>query len=108
VGGSQAGPTMGYYLRQQGYRFAIFERGDSIAPAWRERWDSLTLFTPRRYSSLPGLPFPGDPEGYPTRDEVITYIERCEAASTDSPKRKTEGVLSAALCAMFGRAAIFA
>ena len=54
----------------------ILERGDSIAPAWRERWDSLTLFTPRRYSALPGLPFPGDPDGYPTRDEVIAYLER--------------------------------
>ena len=76
VGGGQAGLAMGYYLRAQGLRFAIFERGDSIAPAWRERWDSLTLFTPRRYSALPGLPFPGDPDGYPTRDEVIAYLER--------------------------------
>jgi putative flavoprotein involved in K+ transport len=76
VGASQAGLAMGYYLRDQGLRFVIFERGDSIAPAWRERWDSLTLFTPRRYSALPGLPFPGDPDGYPTRDEVIAYLER--------------------------------
>jgi putative flavoprotein involved in K+ transport len=50
---------MGYFLRKQGLRFAIVELGDSIAPAWRERWDSLTLFTPRRYSALPGLSFPG-------------------------------------------------
>jgi putative flavoprotein involved in K+ transport len=76
VGGGQAGLAMGYYLRERGLRFVIFERGDSIAPAWRERWDSLTLFTPRRYSALPGLPFPGDPDGYPTRDEVIAYLER--------------------------------
>ena len=75
VGGGQAGLAMAYNLRQQGRRFAIFERGDSIAPAWRERWDSLTLFTPRRYSALPGLPFPGDPDGYPARDEVIAYLE---------------------------------
>jgi putative flavoprotein involved in K+ transport len=67
---------MGYYLREQDRQFVIFERGDSIAPAWRERWDSLTLFTPRGYSALPGLPFPGDPYGYPTRDEVIAYLER--------------------------------
>jgi putative flavoprotein involved in K+ transport len=76
VGAGQAGLAMGYYLREQGRRFAILERGASIAPAWRERWDSLTLFTPRRYSALPGLPFPGDPDGYPTRDEVIAYLER--------------------------------
>jgi putative flavoprotein involved in K+ transport len=76
VGGGQAGFAMGYYLRKLGRRFVILERADSIAPAWRQRWDSLTLFTPRRYSSLPGLPSPGDPGGYPTRDEVIAYLER--------------------------------
>src|SRR5215210_1949426 len=76
VGGGQAGLAMAYYLREQGRRFVILERGDSIAPAWRERWDSLRLFTPRHYSALPGLAFPGDPDGYPTREEVISYIER--------------------------------
>jgi putative flavoprotein involved in K+ transport len=54
----------------------VLDAADSIGAAWRTRWDSLTLFTPRRYSSLPGLPFPGDPEGYPNRDEVIAYLEQ--------------------------------
>src|SRR5215210_1168314 len=76
IGAGQAGLAMGYFLRRQGRRFVIVERAAEIAPAWRERWDSLTLFTPRRYSALPGLPFPGDPDGYPTRDEVIDYLER--------------------------------
>src|SRR4029450_5401645 len=70
VGGGPAALAIGYFLRQQGRRFVILERANEIAPAWRERWDSLTLFTPRRYSALPGLPFPGDPDGYPTRDAV--------------------------------------
>ncbi len=76
IGGGQAGLAMGYFLRRQDRRFVILECAGQIAPAWRERWDSLTLFTPRRYSGLPGLPFPGDPEGYPSRDEVIAYLER--------------------------------
>ena len=76
IGAGQAGLTIGYYLAQQGRRFVVLERSDSVASAWRERWESLTLFTPRRYSALPGLPFPGDPDGYPTRDEVIEYLER--------------------------------
>ena len=76
VGAGQAGLAMGYFLARQGRRFVILERGGQIAPAWRERWDSLTLFTSRRYSALPGLDFPGDPDGYPTRDEVIAYLER--------------------------------
>jgi putative flavoprotein involved in K+ transport len=76
VGAGQAGLAMGYFLRRQGRPFVILERAASIGSAWHDRWESLTLFTPRRYSALPGLPLPGDPDGYPTRDEVITYLER--------------------------------
>ena len=59
----------------RGPRFLILEAADSVAAAWQDRWDSLTLFTPRRYDALPGLRFPGDPDGYPTRDEVVAYLE---------------------------------
>jgi FtsP/CotA-like multicopper oxidase with cupredoxin domain/cation diffusion facilitator CzcD-associated flavoprotein CzcO len=95
VGAGQAGLAMGYHLVRQGLRFAILERGSGVAPAWRERWDSLTLFTPRRYSALPGLLFPGDPDGYPTRDEVVSYLERYAAAfelpvELESPVEKLE------------------
>lgn len=75
VGAGQAGLAMGSFLARQGRDFVILDRADSIGSAWYERWDSLTLFTPRRYDSLPGLPFPGDPDGYPRRDEVIAYLE---------------------------------
>jgi FtsP/CotA-like multicopper oxidase with cupredoxin domain/cation diffusion facilitator CzcD-associated flavoprotein CzcO len=74
VGGGQAGLAMGYFLAQQGRDFTILEAADEPAAAWRARWDSLRLFTPVRYSSLPGLPFPGDPDSYPTRDEVAAYL----------------------------------
>ena len=76
IGAGQAGLAIGYFLARQGRRFVILERADSVGSAWRERWDSLTLFTPRRYSALPGLLFPGEPDGYPTRDEVIAHLER--------------------------------
>jgi putative flavoprotein involved in K+ transport len=75
VGAGQAGLAMGYFVRQQGREFVILERADHVAPQWRERWDSLKLFTSRRYDSLPGVQFPGEPDGYPTRDEVIAYLE---------------------------------
>jgi len=76
VGAGQAALAIGHFLRRQGRLFVILERAGQIAPAWHERWDSLTLFTSRRYSGLPGLPFPGDPDGYPLRDDVIAYLER--------------------------------
>ncbi len=76
IGAGQAGLAVGYFLAKEGRHFTILEASDSIGAAWRSRWDSLVLFTPRRYDSLPGLPFPGDPDGYPGRDEVIGYLER--------------------------------
>jgi putative flavoprotein involved in K+ transport len=79
VGGGQAGLAIGHFLARQGRQFVILEAADTIGAAWRSRWDSLVLFTPRRYSALAGLPFPGDPDGYPTRDEVIAYLEQYAA-----------------------------
>ena len=76
VGAGQAGLAMGHFLAKDGRRFTILDAADSIGSAWRTRWDSLVLFTPRRYDSLPGLPFPGDPNGCPRREEVISYLER--------------------------------
>ena len=79
IGAGQAGLALGYHLSRQDRRFVILDRGDAVGSAWRNRWDSLTLFTSRRYDSLPGLPFPGDPDGYPSRDEVVSYLERYAA-----------------------------
>jgi putative flavoprotein involved in K+ transport len=74
VGGGQAGLAIGYFLARQGRDFTILEAAGEPAAVWRERWDSLKLFTPARYDALPGLPFPGDPDRYPGRDEVATYL----------------------------------
>ena len=79
IGAGQAGLAIGYFLAQHGRRFVILDSADSVGSAWRARWDSLVLFTPRRYDSLPGLTFPGDPHGYPNRDEVIAYLEQYAA-----------------------------
>ena len=76
VGAGQAGLAIGHELARQDRRFVVVDGAGSIGSAWRSRWDSLVLFTPRRYSGLPGLSFPGDPDGYPGRDEVIAYLER--------------------------------
>jgi putative flavoprotein involved in K+ transport len=74
VGGGQAGLAIGHYLAQHGRKFTILEAADQPATAWRGRWDSLRLFTPARYSGLPGLTFPGDPDSYPGRDDIVDYL----------------------------------
>jgi putative flavoprotein involved in K+ transport len=74
VGAGQAGLAIGYFLARDGRDFTILEAADRPAAAWRDRWDSLKLFTPVRYDSLPGLACPGDPDGYPGRDDVVAYL----------------------------------
>lgn len=76
VGAGQAGLAMGYHLKRAGHRFAIVERATLVGASWRQRYDSLTLFTPRAYSALPGLAVSGDPAGYPTKDEIADYLEQ--------------------------------
>jgi cation diffusion facilitator CzcD-associated flavoprotein CzcO len=70
IGAGQAGLAIGYFLARQRRRFIILEAADSVGSAWRGRWDSLRLFTPRRYDGLPGFAFPGDPAGYPVLLDV--------------------------------------
>ena len=55
IGAGQAGLAIGHFLARQGRRFVILEAADAVGTAWRNRWDSLVLFTPRRYDALPGL-----------------------------------------------------
>ena len=93
IGAGQAGLAVGYFLARQGRRFTILEAAGAVGAAWRGRWDSLVLFTPRRYDALPGLPFPGDPDGYPTRDEVVAYLE-LYAATFDLPVELDSAVRS--------------
>lgn len=75
IGGGQAGLSAGYHLAQTGRQFAILEAAQRVGDVWRNRWDSLRLFTPARYDSLVGLPFPADPNYFPTKDEMADYLE---------------------------------
>jgi putative flavoprotein involved in K+ transport len=75
IGGGQAGLAVGYHLRQRGLPFVILDQHERVGDAWRNRWDTLRLFTPARYSGLPGMPFPVSPSSYPTKDETADYLE---------------------------------
>lgn len=75
IGGGQSGLAAAYALRGYGLRPVVLEASERAAGSWPRYYDSLTLFSPARYSSLPGMPFPGgDPDRYPHRDEVVAYL----------------------------------
>lgn len=72
VGGGQAGLIAGYYLRRQGLDFVMLDAQSAPGGAWQRTWDSLHLFSPAAYSSLPGWLMPAK-EGheYPQADHVV-------------------------------------
>jgi putative flavoprotein involved in K+ transport len=79
VGGGQAGLAMGYHLAKRGRPFVILDENEQIGYAWRNRWDSLRLFTPAKYNRLAGMRFPANSVSFPTKDEMADYLARYAA-----------------------------
>ena len=73
IGGGQAGLCTGYYLQKQGVPFLILDANERVGDAWRNRWDSLKLFSPSRYV-LPGLKLKAQTDGFPTKDQIADYL----------------------------------
>src|SRR5690606_9416456 len=76
VGAGQAGLAVARELERLNVTCIVHERLTRVGDSWRERFDSLELFTPRELSALPGLPHGGDPQGFPGKDEMGDYLER--------------------------------
>jgi putative flavoprotein involved in K+ transport len=75
VGGGQAGLSAGHYLKKAGRSFVILDAHERVGDNWRERYDSLRLFTPAYASSLPGWKFPAKGFTTPLKDDVADYLE---------------------------------
>lgn len=75
IGGGQAGLAIGYHLSAARVPFLIVDANQRTGDSWRNRWDSLRLFTPNRFNSLPGMTIPGEDWGFPTKDELADYLE---------------------------------
>ncbi|MET8544307.1 NAD(P)-binding domain-containing protein [Kitasatospora sp. NPDC004799] len=74
IGGGQSGLAAAHALRRQRLVPVVLEASGRAAGSWPHYYDSLTLFSPARYSALPGMPFRGNPDRYPRRDEVVDYL----------------------------------
>ena len=89
IGGGQAALAVGYHLgrelRKTDATVAILDRQPGPGGAWRETWDSLRLFSPAEWSSLPGYLFPrhlgdrAEAAEAPHRDDVLDYLAAYEA-----------------------------
>ena len=86
IGAGQAGLSVGYHLARRHRPFVILEANGRIGDSWRDRWDSLRLFTPAHLDGLPGMRFPGRRRAFPTKDEVAGFVE-AYAGRFDLPVR---------------------
>ncbi len=86
VGAGQAGLASARELIRRGVSCVALDGHGRVGDAWRDRYDSLRLFTPARYDALPGLGFPGRRNAYPGKDEVADYLE-AYAARFELPVR---------------------
>jgi len=75
IGAGQAGLSAGYHLSRRGLPFVILDADERIGDHWRDRWDSLKLYSPAKYDSLPGLRFPAPSSHWPTGREMADYLE---------------------------------
>lgn len=74
IGAGQAGLATAHALMERGQQCIVLEGNDRVGDGWRHHYDSLRLYTPVKYSSLPGLPFPGEPWDFPGKDDVADYL----------------------------------
>ena len=79
VGGGQSGLAAARALRELRMSTVILEASDRPTGSWPRYYDSLRVFSPAGYSSMPGMPFPGASDHYPSRDEVADYLEHYAA-----------------------------
>lgn len=86
IGGGQAGMAVGYHLARQGRDFLIVDAGGAVGQIWRDRWDSLRLFSPAHFTRLPGMAFPAPGRHLPSKDEMAEYLQ-AYAARFDLPVR---------------------
>ena len=74
IGAGQAGLSAGYHLAKRGLPFVILDADARIGDHWRERWDSLKLYSPAKFDALPGMPFPAKGYHWPTGREMADYL----------------------------------
>ena len=92
IGGGQSALAAGFYLRRSGRAYLLVDAQEGPGGAWQHAWDSLRLFSPAQWSSLPGWMMPGGQDHYPTRDEAVAYLteyERRYALPVRRPARAT-------------------
>jgi cation diffusion facilitator CzcD-associated flavoprotein CzcO len=90
VGAGPAGLACAMALRAIGLDVAVLEKDDSVGALWRRHYDRLHLHTDRGHSALPGMPMPRSYPAYPSRAQVVDYLQNYAARFGIAPAFGTE------------------
>lgn len=75
IGAGQSGLAAAQRLARHGLDFVVLESSQRVGDQWRDRYESLRLYSPARYDALPGVPFPLRPHEFPTGRQMGDYLE---------------------------------
>ena len=75
VGAGPAGLACAGTMRAAGLDVTVFEKAGDVGAAWRRHYDRLHLHTDRNHSGLPGMAMSRDYPAYPSREQMIAYLE---------------------------------
>jgi cation diffusion facilitator CzcD-associated flavoprotein CzcO len=75
VGAGPAGLASAAELRRRGIPALVLEQADAVGYSWRRRYDRLRLNSSRPFSRLPGARYARGTGIFPSRDEVVRYLE---------------------------------
>lgn len=75
IGAGQSGLAIAYHLNKQNANYLILDANAETGAPWLKRWDSLKLFTPSEFNSLPGMEFPHKKGHYANKYEVAAYLK---------------------------------
>ena len=78
IGGGQSGLACGYYLKRAKLKFLILDKQQVSGGVWLNAWDSLTLFSPADYSSLPGWIMPKSDHKFLQYHKLKEFIDKNE------------------------------
>jgi len=86
VGAGPAGLATAACLKQRGIEPLVLEAGAWLGNSWRHHYDRLRLHTVKQQSHLPGVPFAKELARYPTRAEVVAYLDAYAARFAIVPR----------------------
>jgi cation diffusion facilitator CzcD-associated flavoprotein CzcO len=75
VGAGPAGLACAMTMRAAGLNATVLEKADGVGAVWRRHYDRLHLHTDRNRSGLPGMAMPKAYPTYPSRAQMVEYLE---------------------------------